>query len=492
MKFLDLFSGIGGFRHGLERAGHTCVGHAEIDKFANQSYMAMYELEYCKFGKNETDNTCMMCQREVNNNCDGQNCKGEYYGKDIKSITTGEIPRAEIWCFGFPCTDISLSGQRAGLHGARSGLFFEVTRLIKGQSGENKPKWLLVENVKHLLSIENGGAFATVLAELSEIGYDCEWEVQNSKDHGVPQNRERVYIVGHLRNTGGGKVFPLAGANKAIIKQVVNGKQGDRIYAPDGTAITLTATAGGFGGRTGLYTIPCFVDMNDNAAFTDIARCVRARQNAGITNHKGEASGVVVQSEYCEKDTLVCSQFDPSQGVFVCNGCPDCVRAVITPDRVNKRQNGRRFKDVGEPSFCLTCQDKHGIMFCCCEHRKDGYPIREAVKDGYTMAYEGDGINLAYPNSKVSRGRVGKQCAQTLLTGGSMGVMLCCRIRKLTPRECFRLQAFDDYLFDRAKAVPMSDAQLYKQAGNAITTNIAYKIGLKLKEFEQMGGADEV
>jgi DNA (cytosine-5)-methyltransferase 1 len=154
--------------------------------------------------------------------------------------------------------------------------------------------------------------------------------------------------------------------------------------------------------------------------------------------------------------------------------------AVITPERMKKRQNGRRFKEPGEPSFTLTTQDQHGILLCCCEGWKEGLPIREAKKDGCTMAYPGDGINLAYPNSKLSRGRVGRQCSQTLLTGGSMGVLLCCRIRRLTPRECWRLQAFEDFLFERAKAAGVSDAQLYRQAGNAVTVNIVYEIGARL------------
>ena len=118
-----------------------------------------------------------------------------------------------------------------------------------------------------------------------------------------------------------------------------------------------------------------------------------------------------------------------------------------------------------------------------------GLAIREAKKDGYTRAVHGDGISLSFPNSTTSRGRVGKQCAQTLMTGGNMGVLLCCRIRRLTPRECWRLQAFEDVLFDRAKAAGISDAQLYKQAGNAVTVNVVYEIGRKLAES---GVADEV
>lgn len=464
MKFLDLFAGIGGFRRGLERSGHTCIGHVEIDKYANKSYMAMYGLEVCPYGLGSGPNSCKMCSPEVRENCDGKTCNGEWYAKDIKQIRAGEIPKAEIWTFGFPCTDISISGRMAGLHGERSGLFFTVVGLLKSTAPQNKPRYLIVENVKHLVSSESGTAFTTVLFELWEAGYDTEWCVVNSKDFHTAQHRERVYIIGHLRNGRARKIFPLGRANPASVKRLVDGKQGKRVYDPSGTSITLTASGGGFAGRTGLYAVeqqipPCaaFIDLSQKPQFTESARCLRARQYSGIGNYKGETSGV-----------------------FICEGHPDCVRAVITPDRLNKRQNGRRFKEPGEPCFTLTCQDQHGVLICCYD---EGLPIREAKAEGYTTAHHGDGINLAYPNSTVSRGRVGNQCAQTLLTGGSMGVMLCCRIRRLTPRECWRLQAFEDFLFDRARAAGISDAQLYKQAGNAVTVNVVYEIGLRLAEI---------
>ena len=522
MTFLDLFAGIGGFRRGLERSGHTCVGHVEIDKYANKSYMAMYGLEYCPYGAGGPDtNSCRMCRQEERERCDGtgwkEKCKGEWYAKDIKRLTAGEVPKAEIWTFGFPCTDISISGRMAGLHGERSGLFFAVTGLLKGTAPEDKPRYLIIENVKHLVSNERGGDFTAVLFALWEAGYDCEWCVVNSKDHGVPQHRERVYLVGYFRGRGGRKIFPLSGANPAPVKRLIDGKQGKRVYDPEGASITLTANGGGFAGRTGLYAVPAdpnrssirepeqdgiftdcdtreqagkgsvrdageqnhgrgeketcakmppcasFIDLSQEPKFTEFSRKVMAKQYAGITNHKGETSGI-----------------------FICKGHPECVQAVITPDRMEKRQNGRRFKEPGEPSFTLTCQDRHGILLCCMEK---GLSIREAKKDGYTKAVHGEGINLSHPNSTVSRGRVGRQCSQTLLTGGSMGVLLCCRIRRLTPRECWRLQAFEDFLFDRARAAGISDAQLYKQAGNAVTVNVVYEIGLKLAES---GVADEV
>ena len=140
MEFLDLFSGIGGFRRGLERSGHKCVGHVEIDKYANISYMAMYGLYSCKYGKCGESNCCQICSKEVSEHCDGNQCKGEWFAKDIKQLTAGEIPRAEIWTFGFPCTDISLSGKLAGLAGERSVLFFTVAGLLKSTPAEDNPR----------------------------------------------------------------------------------------------------------------------------------------------------------------------------------------------------------------------------------------------------------------------------------------------------------------------------------------------------------------
>ena len=156
------------------------------------------------------------------------------------------------------------------------------------------------------------------------------------------------------------------------------------------------------------------IDLSREPKLTGLSRCVMAKQYAGISNHKGETSGI-----------------------FICKGHPECVQAVITPGRMEKRQNGRRIKGPGEPGFTLTCQDRHGILLCC--------------------------------------------------MGEGSGVPFCRRIRRLTPRECWRLQAFDDFLFDRAKAAGVSDAQLYRQAGNAVTVNVVYAIGLKMAE----GGVED-
>lgn len=177
LTFIDICAGIGGFRAGLERAGMKCIGYVEIDKYARKSYEALYDT------------------------------KGEWTEYDITKIKSEDIPRADLWCFGFPCQDISVAGKQRGLKGERSGIFYDIIKLIKGKSEEDRPTWLLIENVKNLLSLHGGGVFTEVLSEISEAGYDARWYLINSKDHGVPQNRERVFIIGHLRNRGGGQIF---------------------------------------------------------------------------------------------------------------------------------------------------------------------------------------------------------------------------------------------------------------------------------------------
>ena len=147
---------------------------------------------------------------------------------------------------------------------------------------------------------------------------------------------------------------------------------------------------------------------------------------------------------------------------------------ILTPDRLEKRQNGRRVKNEGEPSFTLTSQDRHDVL------------IKTANKQGYMTAQVGDGIDLAYPESETRRGRVQPQRSNTLTTSDNLGVLIddqCIKIRKLTPRECWRLQGFTDEQFDKAAAIN-SNSQLYKQAGNAVTVNVVAEIGKHIMNIE--------
>src|SRR5699024_3017619 len=242
----------------------------------------------------------------------------------------------------------SIAGKRGGFADTRGTLFFEIMRI----ADIVRPRYLFLENVKGLLNHDGGATFETILNTLDEFGYDAEWQVLNSKNFGVPQNRERVFIIGHLRGSGGRTVFPVGGedgeTNENYIKPVNDSKKVrdqlkydsiNRFYDPIGIAPCLDTMGGG-------------------------------------------------------------------------NREPKIIQPVLTPDRLEKRQNGRRFKEDGEPMFTLTAQDKHGIA------------IREATKKGYTLAEPGDSVNISFPDSKTRRGRVGKQIANTLLTGEEQSVII--------------------------------------------------------------------
>ena len=222
IKFIDLFSGVGGFREGLERAGgFACVGHCEIDQRANQSYNALFPTE------------------------------GEWFCEDIRAADPAGLPDFDLLCGGFPCQSFSLAGKRRGFTEPRGTLFFEIARLVKARH----PAYLLLENVPGLLSHDQGRTFAAILHTLDRLGYGVEWQVLNSKDFGVPQSRRRVYLVGYLDPRCARKVFPFTQTAGTALVQLRGGQQGKRIYSPEGVSCTLTAQAGGSGGTTGLYPV---------------------------------------------------------------------------------------------------------------------------------------------------------------------------------------------------------------------------------------------
>ena len=377
LTFLDFFSGVGGFRHGLELAGMKCIGFCEKDKFARKSYEAMYDT------------------------------KGEWFHDDITTIDPLRLPKADLWCAGSPCQNVSIAGKRAGLYGERSGLFFTFVELIKSQKEEDKPEWVLLENVKGLLSSGGGRDYLDYLSILDESGYDLEWQVFNSKDYGVPQNRERIYTIGHLRRKGRRKVLPLSRESSSHLKQLVGGMQSYRVYDPSGIATTLVGEGGGLGAKTGLYLID---QSLTEPKLTEEARCITARYTAGATKRTAMNSGVLE------------------------------VQPILT----------------------------------------QGIKVRNGTKQGYQLAEVGDSVDLSYPSSLTRRARVGRGIAHNLSCSCQMGAVVwngrVVKIRKLTPKECFRLQGFNDDLFEKAKAVN-SDAQLYKQAGNGVTVPVVYAIG---------------
>ena len=268
-----MFAGIGGFRAGLDRAGgFQCVGHCEIDKYADASYRAIHDI-----------------RRE------------ERYYPDARKIDPNDLPDFDLLCGGFPCQAFSSAGRRKGFEDTRGTLFFEIARLAQAR----RPAYLLLENVPGLLSHDQGRTFSAILATLNDLGYRVEWMVLNSADFRVPQVRKRVFIIGYLDPRCAGKILPVFGTNGKTLIQILGGSQGYRVYDPRGTACTQTAGGGGKGVKTGLYLMEpdsaqsCFVDLCiGRPTPTENARCLTARYSqTTLCNHRGERSGVLLIKE---------------------------------------------------------------------------------------------------------------------------------------------------------------------------------------------------
>lgn len=414
IKYLDMYSGIGGFRSALDEVGgFECVGYCEIDKFAKQAYETLYDT------------------------------KGEMYFEDARNICPDDLPDIDLICAGFPCQSFSLAGKQRGFDDTRGTLFFEVARVAAAK----RPALLYLENVQNLLSHDKGWTFETILEVLDDIGYDVSWTVLNSANFGVPQSRNRVYITGFLRGKCTGEVFTFPNTNPKTIVNRLPGSEGCRVYASDGLGVTLTAGGGGCGGKTGLYLIPIpvksktksgyqrafpndsidisyltmnsrrgrvgneiahtlttnstqalyFIDMNPSAKLTKLARCITARQDSGISHRQGEHSGVMVILKELTADELL--------------------------------------------------------------------SIGDTFNDYWTFEN---------PN---------KDTVTAMIIVNEQGNFFVGYIRRLTPRECFRLQGFTDKQFDKAKAIGMSDARLYKMAGNAVSVPVISALGEQLKRI---------
>ena len=491
MKFIDFFAGIGGFRRGMELAGHECVGFCEFDKFATASYISMHLLtdEQRKALK---DIPIKKRQKEI---LKEEYRNGEWYANDIRRVYAGDIPKADCWCFGFPCQDISVAGKQAGFQGNRSSLFFRVMYLIGQLKEEDKPAYLFIENVKNLLSVNGGWDFARLLIEMERQGYDAEWQVLNSKDFGVPQNRERCFIIGHLRGRSASKVFPIEGTDgknsvSLNLFGCLNGRnsQRDRVYSDDGLAPTISTKPGGnTEPKVSILFDTSYIGQDgkariyENICPTLTSRDYKEPRSIGVVcnvNPSGKGMNGNVYDSNGVSPSLTTNKGEGNKIAI----------PVLTPDRAEKRQNGRRFKEDGEPMFTLTGQDRHGIAI----------EVKEATKQGYAECRVGiDSVNFSMPNRKTRRGRVGQEIANTLDTSCDQGIFVqvseeltvyavwyekyqCyIAIRKLTPKECFRLQGWSDDYFKKAQFVN-SDSQLYKQAGNGVTVTVIETIARKM------------
>lgn len=355
LKYLSLFSGIGAFESALTNLGvnYEVVNYCEIDKYASKSYSAIH-------GVPETKNLW-----------------------DITKVNVFNLPKpneVDLVTYGFPCQDISLAGKQKGLFNedgslTRSGLFFEALKVIE----YCKPKVAIAENVKNLTGKKFATQFETVLKSLEDAGYNNYWKVLNAKDYGIPQNRERVFIVSIRKDVDRELFeFPKPYSLEKRLKDFLEPHVDEKYYLSDK-----------------MYTY-----------FTENSK------------------------------------------------------------RQEENGNGFRFSPTDGDTIAKTISTRAGSRM------DDNFiTVPNATKRGYIEAYEGDSVDLAYPDSTTRRGRVKEGVSGTLTTSDNIGVVDNSRIRKLTPRECYRLMGFSDAEFEKAEEVN-SNTQLYKQAGNSIVVDV--------------------
>lgn len=355
MKMLSLFSGIGAFEKALERLDidYELVGYCEIDKYASKAYSLIH-------GVSEDMNL-----------------------GDITKMDTSKLPSdIDLITYGFPCQDISNAGKMKGLFNedgtqTRSGLFFEALRIIE----DTKPKYAIAENVKNLISKKFNAQFQIVLASLESAGYNNYWKVLNAKDYGIPQNRERVFIVSIRKDVDNGEfTFPESIPLQLRLRDMLEDEVDEKFYVSD------VALKG----------------------FVEHARRQREKGNSFHAVIKDpDDIGSTIKARYYKDGSDCLIRIEES----------NCIQVgqLYGTEREPNPQAGRVYDADGLSPTMSTCQGGN---------RMPKVVVREATKQGYAEAFEGDSINLEQPNSKTRRGRVGKQLAQTLTTNPKQGVVV--------------------------------------------------------------------
>ena len=375
MKFLELCAGIGGFRQALENLGCECVGWSEIDKYAIKLYSAWYN-DNCNFG-------------------------------DVTKIEAETLPDFDLLVGGFPCQAFSIAGKRMGFDDTRGTIFFDFARIMKAK----KPKFAIFENVKGLLNHDGGKTYETILQTLDELGYDAQWGILNTVFHGLPQNRERVYIVANLRERSSTKILFERG--DGITDKVERTEQ-----SIIGDYYTENGKTHQWGGVIGDESIaPCLM-----AGEYKSPRIVKIGSIGG---------------KPCQSDQV----YSPS-GVSV----------------TLSAQNGGK--------GAMTGLYKIGDI--------------DGLNTQYSRVYDSEGIS-----------------ATINAQGGGLGAKTGLyniehKVRRLTPKECFRLQGFKDEMVDLGYKLGISDTQLYKMAGNAVSVPVVEWVAQRVLNWDNLQNVDTI
>lgn len=414
INVLSLFSGIGAFEKALDRKGigYNLVNYCEFDKYASKSYSAVHGVsEMLNLG-------------------------------DITKVNISELEphSADLITYGFPCQDISNAGKQRGFEHdgqlTRSGLFFYAAAII----GRIQPKVAICENVKALTGKKFTKEFETVLQTLEGMGYKNQWQVLNAKDYGIPQNRERVFIVSIRNDIDKKYTFPTPIKLELRLKDILEKEVDEKYYLSDKMLEKLTF---GIKGR-------------------DIIE-------VGNLNKGGQKGGVLSTDGICS--CLSATDYKQPKQILIKEATKKAYAEAQAYDSINLEQPNsktRRGRVGKQQANTLTTSCNQAVVIPTIK-----YPCMN--KDGFKIAKEGDGIITSRPHQAYST--VMNQCSFAIRSGNARDCGVCVNndgqliIRKLTPLECWRLMGFDDEDFYRAEKVN-SNTQLYKQAGNSIVVNV--------------------
>lgn len=468
IKVLELFAGIGACSKALTNLGieHEIVDAVEIDKYAVKSFNAIH----------------------------GTNFEPQDITKWDKDI------ECDLIMHGSPCQDFSVAGKQAGgdkNSGTRSSLMYETLRIV----AKLKPKYVIWENVKNLLSKKHRHNFDAYIVAMSELGYESKYQVLNAKDFGIPQNRERVFTVSYRLDGSADEYdsfvqdfqFPEPKELTIRLKDILEESVDESFYLSEEQTSRL---------RQSTFNQQKSRENNlDSVTPTLCARdykdpqCVRVgglydkegrRHQAGsVYDPEGVAATLSTMQGGNQEPIIVASRGrgDPPVQTLEPNqtGTTNTITSVAKDNYLAEPCDGveivedfyknrpARHYDKASPTIRA---DRQGLKVA----------IRTANQKGYDLAENGDGIDLSYPQSQTRRGRVGHGVSKTLMGMDSMGTLDNYRIRKLTPKECWRLMGFSDEDFEKAKNAGVSNSQLYKQAGNSIVVNVLMGILCNLLE----------
>ena len=426
IRLLSLFSGIGAFEKALTKLGveYELVNYCEIDKYASKSYATIHNVS-------ESLNL-----------------------HDVTNIDTSKLSNIDLITYGFPCQDISLAGKQKGFkdeegNNTRSGLFFEALRIIK----DTKPKIAIAENVKALTSKKFQAEFNTVLSSLNDVGYNNYYQVLNAKDYGIPQNRERVFIVSIRKDIDDGSFrFPEKMELKLKLKGLLEHEVDEKYYLKDSLQFFINNSLEQESKGNGFRFEP------------------HVKENAGL------AKTITTRAGGRMDDNFILDNLQTNESKFIFN--KNNVDTLLVDDTQGFESEPRIYKEYS-PTLRSSRQGLEIIQVCNLVTMNGDYkgsfdnPQRGRV-------YSPNGLSPTI--TCMQGGGLESKIITHGIPGNNEKIATSFRIRKITPTECWRLMGFDDEDFYKAKNAGMSNSQLYKQAGNSIVVNVLIYIYISLQK----------